>query len=99
MIPFCTEYTDFLVVFILNRSIIIIIISSIIIIISVVRLSPLRTAATTAPLYHPRMIDDGDCVAVSAMKIGTGNRSTRRKAAPAPLCPPQIPHEQTRART
>jgi hypothetical protein len=25
------------------------------------------------------------------MKIGRGNRSTRRKPAPAPLCPPQIP--------
>jgi hypothetical protein len=32
-------------------------------------------------------------------KIGRGNRSTRRKPAPAPLCPPQIPHDQTRART
>jgi hypothetical protein len=28
-----------------------------------------------------------------------GNRSTRRKPAPAPVCPPQIPHDQTRART
>jgi hypothetical protein len=27
------------------------------------------------------------------MKIGKGNRSTRRKLAPAPLCPPQIPHD------
>jgi hypothetical protein len=26
---------------------------------------------------------------------GRGNRSTRRKSAPAPLCPPQIPLEQT----
>jgi hypothetical protein len=33
------------------------------------------------------------------MKIGRGNRSTRRKPAPAPLCPPQIPLDQTRART
>jgi hypothetical protein len=31
--------------------------------------------------------------------IGTENRSTRRKPAPAPLCPPQIPLDQTRART
>jgi hypothetical protein len=43
------------------------------------------------------MIDDGDCEAVGGMKIGRGNRS--RKPAPAPLCPPQIPHEQTWART
>jgi hypothetical protein len=33
------------------------------------------------------------------MKIGRGNRSTWRKPAPAPFCPPQIPLDQTRART
>jgi hypothetical protein len=50
-------------------------------------------------LYQPQMID-GDCGATGGMKIGMGNRSTRRKPAPAPLCPPQkIPHDQTRART
>jgi hypothetical protein len=27
------------------------------------------------------------------MKIGRGNRSTRRKPNPAPLRPPQIPHD------
>jgi hypothetical protein len=37
------------------------------------------------------MIDEGDCGAIGGMKIGRGNRSTRRKPAPAPLCPPQIP--------
>jgi hypothetical protein len=37
--------------------------------------------------------------AIGGMKIGRGNRSTRRKPAPAPLCPPLIPHDQTRART
>jgi hypothetical protein len=62
-----------------------------IIILSVVRLSPLGTAATTGLLYQPQLIDDGDCGAVGGMKIGRGNRSTRRKPAPAPLCPPQIP--------
>jgi hypothetical protein len=45
------------------------------------------------------MIDEGDCEAIGGMKIGRGNRSTRRKPAPAPLCPPQIPHDKTRART
>jgi hypothetical protein len=30
------------------------------------------------------MIDEGDCGAVGGMKIGRGNRSTRRKPAPAP---------------
>jgi hypothetical protein len=33
------------------------------------------------------------------MKFGKGNRSTRGKLAPAPLCPPQIPLDQTRDRT
>jgi hypothetical protein len=45
------------------------------------------------------MIDEGDCGAIGGMKVGRGNRKTRRKPAPAPLCPPQIPHDQTRART
>jgi hypothetical protein len=62
-----------------------------IIIISGVGLSPLGTAATTGLLYQPQMIDDGDCGVICGMKIGRGNRSTRRKPAPAPLCPPQNP--------
>jgi hypothetical protein len=33
------------------------------------------------------------------MRIGRGNRSTRGKPAPVPLCPPQIPHALTWART
>jgi hypothetical protein len=45
------------------------------------------------------MIDEGDCGEIGGMKIGKGNRSTRRKPAPAPLCPPQILLDQTRART
>jgi hypothetical protein len=69
------------------------------IITSGVGLSPLGTAATSVLLYKPQMIDEGDCGAVGGMKIGRGNRSTGRKPAPAPLCPPQIPHDQTRART
>jgi hypothetical protein len=71
----------------------------IIIIISGVGLSPLSAAATSGLLYKTQMIDEGDCGAIGGMKIGTGNRSTRRKPAPAPLYPPQIPHDQTRART
>jgi hypothetical protein len=47
----------------------------------------------------PDDIEDGDCGAIGGMKIDRGNRSTRRKPAQAPLCPPQIPHDQTRART
>jgi hypothetical protein len=64
-----------------------------------VRLSPLGTAATTGLLYQPQMIDEGDCGAIGGMKIGRGNRSTRRKPAPAPLWPPQIWHDHGRART
>jgi hypothetical protein len=63
-----------------------------------VRLSPLGTAATTGPLYQPQMVDDDDCGAVGEMKIVRRNRSTRRKPAPEPLCPPQIPHDLTRVR-
>jgi hypothetical protein len=33
---------------------------------------------------------DGDDGEFGGMKIEKGNRSTRRKSAPAPLCPPQI---------
>jgi hypothetical protein len=40
------------------------------------------------------MIDEGDCGAIGGMKIGRGNRSNRRKPAPAPFCPPQIPFDQ-----
>jgi hypothetical protein len=64
-----------------------------------VGLSPLGTAATSGLLYKPQMIDEGYCGAIGVMKIGRGNRSTRRKPAPVPLCPPQIPLDQTRART
>jgi hypothetical protein len=50
-------------------------------------------------LYCGQMIGEGDCGAIGGMRIGKGNRSTRRKPAPAPLCPPQIPLDQTRDRT
>jgi hypothetical protein len=39
------------------------------------------SAATTGLLYQPRMIGDGDCGEIGGMKIGRGNRSTRRKPA------------------
>jgi hypothetical protein len=50
-------------------------------------------------LYKPQMIDEDDCGAFGGMKIGRGNRSTRKKPAPAPFCPPQNPRDQTRARS
>jgi hypothetical protein len=53
----------------------------------------LGTAATTGLLYQPRMIGEGDCVEIGGMKIGMGNRSTRRKLDPAPLRLPQIQHD------
>jgi hypothetical protein len=37
----------------------------------------------------PGDYDDGD---IGGMMIGRGNRSTWRKPAPVPLCPPQTPH-------
>jgi hypothetical protein len=62
-------------------------------------LNPLGIAATTDLLYQPQMIDAGDCGAICGIKIGRGNRTTRRKPAPAPLYPPPIPHDHTRVRT
>jgi hypothetical protein len=69
------------------------------VIISEVRLSPLGTAATAGLLYQPQMIDDGDCGAIGGMRIGRGNRSTRKESASVPLYLPQIPYDQTRSRT
>jgi hypothetical protein len=47
-------------------------------ILSVARLSPLGTAANIGLLYRPHAIYDGDCGAIVGLKIGRGNRSTRR---------------------
>jgi hypothetical protein len=64
-----------------------------------VQLGPLGTAATNRPIVSaPGGYDGGE---IGGM-IGKGNRSTRRKPVPVPLCPPQIPHTartQTRAAT
>jgi hypothetical protein len=44
----------------------------------------------------PGDYDDGE---IGGKMIGKGNRSTRRKPAPMPLCPPQTPHAaRTRTR-
>jgi hypothetical protein len=50
-------------------------------------------------MYQPNMIEEGDGGEIGGMKIGRGNRSTGRKPASAPHCPPQIPHAQTQFRT
>jgi hypothetical protein len=42
---------------------------------------------------------DDDYGAVGGMRIDGENRSTRRKPAPVPLCPPPIPRDMTWART
>jgi hypothetical protein len=61
------------------------------------KMGPLGTSATEWPIVPaPGDYDEGE---FGGMNIGRGNRSTRRKPAPAPLCPPQIPLDQTRART
>jgi hypothetical protein len=56
----------------------------------------LVTSATNRPIAPvPGYFDDGE---IGEM-IGKGNRSTRRKPAPVPLCPPQTPHAaRTRTR-
>jgi hypothetical protein len=52
-------------------------------------LGPVGTAATNRPVVlAPGDYDDGE---IGGM-IGRGNRSSRRKPAPVPLCPPQTPH-------
>jgi hypothetical protein len=61
-----------------------------------VQLGPLGTEATD----WPTVLAPGDYdVEFGGMKIGKGNLSTRIKPAPAPLCPPQIPIDQTRDRS
>jgi hypothetical protein len=61
-----------------------------------VQLGPLGTAATSKPIVSaPGDYDNGEI----GGKIGKGNRSTRRKPAPLPVCPPQTPHaSRTRTR-
>jgi hypothetical protein len=53
-------------------------------------LGPFGTAATNRPIVPaPGDYDNGE---TGGMMIGRGNRSTRRKPTPVPLCPPQTPH-------
>jgi hypothetical protein len=60
-------------------------------------MGPLDTSATDRPIVPATSdCEDGE---FCGMKIDKGNLSTRRKPASAPLCPPQIPLVQTRART
>jgi hypothetical protein len=53
-----------------------------------VQVGPICIAATSRPIVPaPGNYDDGE---IDGM-IGRGNRCTRRKPAPVPLCPPQTP--------
>jgi hypothetical protein len=61
------------------------------------KLGPLGTSDTE--WHYCTCLGDYDDGEVGGMQIDRGNRSTRRKPAPAPLCPPQIPFDQTRAGT
>jgi hypothetical protein len=54
-------------------------------------LGPLGTAATNKPIV-PAPGDYDDDAEIGGMMIGRGNRSTLRKPALVPLCPPQTPH-------
>jgi hypothetical protein len=53
-------------------------------------LGPLGTTATNRPTVPA--LGDYDDAEIGGMIIGRGNRSTRRKHAAVPLCPPQTPH-------
>jgi hypothetical protein len=54
-----------------------------------VQLGPLGTEAINRPIVPAPGDYDGE---IGGMMIGRGNRSTRRKPVPMPLCPPQTPH-------
>jgi hypothetical protein len=58
-------------------------------------LGPLGTAATNRPIVPA----SGDYDGVIGGMIGRGNRSTRRKPAPVPLCPPHAARTRTLAAT
>jgi hypothetical protein len=49
-------------------------------------------------LYQPRITDYDYGGEIGGMRISRGNRSTRRKPAPVPVSPPQIPHDLSWAR-
>jgi hypothetical protein len=59
-----------------------------------VQLDPLDTSGTNWPIVPaPGDYEDGE---FGGMMVGKGSRSTRRKSAVVPLCPPQIAHDLNR---
>jgi hypothetical protein len=60
-------------------------------------MSPHGMSATNWPIVPASDGIADECGAVGRMRTGRANQSTRRKPAPVSLCPPQIPHDLTRA--
>jgi hypothetical protein len=60
---------------------------------------PLGTSATNWPIIPAPDMIYNECGTVGGIRIGKGNRSTRRKPLPVPLSPQQIPYDLTWART
>jgi hypothetical protein len=61
--------------------------------------TPLGTSATNGPIVLAWDDDnENECRAVAGMRIGRGNRSTRKIPATVPLHAPQIPRDLTRDR-
>jgi hypothetical protein len=63
-----------------------------------VRLSPLGTSAANWPVV-PAPVDYDECGAVGTIRIGRETEVLEENLDLAPLCPPQIPHDLTWART
>jgi hypothetical protein len=64
----------------------------------IVTLEAVRMAVTKNTAFWDNTVID-ECRVVGRMRIGRRNPSTRWKPAQMPLCPPQILHDLTRART
>jgi hypothetical protein len=58
-----------------------------------VQLGPLGTSATNWPIVPAS--DDYEDEEFGGIMIGRGNLRNRKKPAPVPLCPLQIPHDLT----
>jgi hypothetical protein len=52
---------------------------------------------STEPVSRLHSVDNRikECVAVDEIRVGRGNRCTRRKSVPVPLRPQQVPREIT----
>jgi hypothetical protein len=91
----CLSTTSLCSVYILSEELVLV---SLLVSYGGMRLNHLVRRPLTGLLYQPRLIDE-DCGAVGGTKVGRGNRSSQKKPAPVPLCPPRITHDLTWART